>query len=91
MKLNVKGKGKAAGLPSTFTCRLTGRVFAAIVSKTYFVDLSAYPRWLVVLVGTLLLALAIWIGMKVLKVALWVFFFIVLIGGFGWAVWEMVR
>ena len=76
----------------SFTLTLTSpRVLAEIVTKTYFVDLSAYPRWLVVLVGTLLLALIIWIGMKLLKVALWVLFFLVLAGGFGWAMWELLH
>lgn len=62
-----------------------------VVTNSYVVDLSAYPRWLVVLVGTLLLAAAIWIGMKVLKLALWLLFFAVVIGGIAWAVWELIR
>ena len=66
-------------------------MLAEVVGKTYFVDLSAYPRWLVVLAGTLIAALVIWIGMKVLKVALWLLFFAVLIGGFAWAVWELLK
>jgi hypothetical protein len=61
--------------------------FAEAVTRSYFVDLSAWPRWLVVLVGTLVLALLIWIGMKLLKVALWLLFFAVLIGGFFWSMW----
>ena len=60
-------------------------LLAAVVTKTYFIDLSAYPRWLVVLVGTLLAALVIWIAMKLLKWTLWLLFFAVLIGGFLWA------
>ena len=71
--------------------RLGDFVLAAVVTKSYFVDLSSYPQWLVVLVGTLLLALAIWIGMKLLKVALWLLFYGVLIGGIIWAAWLMVR
>ncbi len=66
-------------------------MLADIVAKAYFVDLSGWPRWLVVLVGTVVLALLIWIGMKLLKVALWVLFFVVLIGGFAWAIWEIFR
>ena len=62
-----------------------------VASRTYFFDLSAYPRWLVVLVGTLILALLIWIGMKVLKVALWVLFFVILVGGIAWAGWELLQ
>lgn len=60
---------------------------AEIVSRTYFIDLDAYPRWLVVLVGTLLAALLVWIAMKVLKLALWLLFYGVLIGGTAYAVW----
>jgi hypothetical protein len=70
---------------------LGGLVLAAVVTKSYFVDLSSYPQWLVVLVGTLVLALAIWIGMKLLKVALWLLFYAVLIGGLIWAAWLIVH
>jgi hypothetical protein len=66
-------------------------LFAEVVSRTYFFDLSGYPRWLVILGGTLVLALVIWIGMKLLKVALWLLFFGVLIGGFAWMTWELLR
>jgi hypothetical protein len=62
-------------------------LLAAVVTKTYFVDLSAYPRWLVVLVGTLVAALVIWIMMKLLKWTLWLLLFCVLIGGVLWAIW----
>ena len=62
-------------------------LFAVIVTRSYFIDLSAWPRWLVVLAGTLVLALLIWVGMKLLKVALWLLFFAVLIGGFFWSMW----
>ena len=62
-------------------------LLAEVVEKSYFIDLSGWPRWLVVLVGTLVLALVIWIGMKLLKVALWLLFFAVLIGGTFWSMW----
>jgi hypothetical protein len=66
--------------------RLRGGVtLAEVVTKSYAVDLSAYPRWLVVLIGTLIAALAIWILIKLMKLALWLLFFAVLIGGFCWA------
>ena len=68
-----------------------GVILAEVVSKTYSVDLSAYPRWLVVLVGTLLAALVIWILMKLLKWTLWLLFFAVLIGGVVWAVWLLFQ
>jgi hypothetical protein len=72
--------------------RLRGAVFLAeVVTKSYFIDLSAYPRWLVIVVGALLLALVMWLLLRLLKVALWVSIFLVLAGGLGWAVWELVH
>jgi hypothetical protein len=72
--------------------RLRGGVlFADVVTNTYFVDLSAYPKWLVVLVGTLAAALIIWITMKLLKWTLWLLFFGVLIGGLLWAAYLLVN
>lgn len=62
-----------------------------VVTKSYFIDLSAYPDWLLVLVGTALALLAIWILMKVLKWTLWLLFFGVLIGGTLWAAWLLVN
>ena len=73
-------------------CRLRGGVLLAeVVTQALAIDLSAYPRWLVVLVGTLCAALVIWILIKLLKVALWLLFFAVLIGGFSWAAWLLVQ
>jgi len=72
--------------------RLRGGVlFADVVSNTYFVDLSAYPKWLVVLLGTLAAALVIWIVMKLLKWTLWLLFFGVLIGGVLWTAFLLVN
>ena len=64
-----------------------GVLFAEVVTKTVFFDLSAYPRWLVVLVGTLVAALVIWILIRLLRLALWLLFYAVLIGGVLWAMW----
>ena len=64
---------------------------AEVISKSYFIDLSAYPRWLVILGGTLVAGLVIWIARKLLKVALWIFLIVVLVGGFGWAIWELLN
>lgn len=66
-------------------------LFAQAVTNTYFIDLSAYPRWLVVLVGTLVAALFIWILMKLLKWALWILFFVVLVGGVFWSVYLLAN
>ena len=60
-------------------------------TKTYTFDLSAYPPWLVVLVGTLLAVLAIWIVMKLLKWTLWLLLFAVFIGGILWAMWLLLQ
>lgn len=54
-------------------------------------DLSGYPRWLVVLGATLVLAFVIWVLMKLLKWTLWLLFFAVLIGGTAWALWLLVQ
>ncbi len=68
-------------------------MFAAVVVQqhTWVYDLSAWPRWLVVLCATLLLAFFIWVGMKLLKVALWLLFFAVLVGGLCWAAWLLIQ
>jgi hypothetical protein len=68
-----------------------GVLIAQVVTKSYFVDLSAYPQWLVVLVGTLAAVLAIWIMMKLLKWALWFLFFAVLVGGVLWSAYLLVN
>lgn len=73
--------------------RLGGSVSLAVLVKetVTVVDLSAYPRWLVVLVGTLVGALVIWLLIKLLKLALWLLFFAVLIGGLAWTGWLLLH
>ncbi len=66
-------------------------MLAELIQKAWSVDVSEYPQWLVVLVGTLVAALVIWIAMKLLKLALWLLFFAVLLGGIGWAFWLLVN
>ena len=66
-------------------------LLAEVVTRSFFVDLSAYPKWLVVLVGSLVAALVIWILMKLLKWTLWLLFFGVLIGGVIWAGYLLIR
>ena len=66
-------------------------LLAEVVTKTFFVDLSAYPKWLVVLVGSLAAALIIWLAMKLLKWTLWLLFFVVLIGGVLWAGYLLIN
>ena len=67
------------------TSRLGGGVFLAAATRTYFFDLSAYPQWLVVLVGTFVAVLIIWIMIKLLKWTLWLLLFAVLISGVVWS------
>jgi hypothetical protein len=66
-------------------------LLAEVVTRSFFVDLSAFPKWLVVLVGSLAAALVIWILIKLLKWALWLLFFGVLIGGVLWAGYLLIR
>ena len=74
------------------TIRLRDAVqLAEVVTKTYSLDLSAYPRWVVVLAGTLVAVVALWIVLKLLKLTLWLLLFLVLFGGIGWAVWELLK
>jgi hypothetical protein len=67
-------------------------MLAVLVKETMTViDLSAYPDWLLVLGGTLVTAFLVWLMITLLKWALWLLFFAVLIGGVGWAAWLLVR
>jgi hypothetical protein len=68
-----------------------GVLFAQVVTESYFVDLSAYPKWLVIAVGTLAAALIIWIMIKLLKWTLWLLFFAVLVGGLLWAGYVLIN
>ena len=74
-------------LSPSLSLSLAGVLLAQAETKTYFVDLSGYPQWLVVLVGTLAVVLILWIMMKLLKWTLWILLFCVLIGGLLWALW----
>lgn len=58
---------------------------AQAVLHTLSLDLSTYPPWLVVLAGTLLAVVGIWVLMKLLKWTLWLLLFAVLIGGLLWS------
>ena len=67
-------------------------VLAEVLKEhTWVFDFSGWPRWLIVLVATLVLALVIWIGMKLAKLTLWILFYVVLIGGICWAGWLLVQ
>jgi len=47
---------------------------------------SAYPRWLVVAVGTLVVAVLLWLLAKILKWSLYLLLILVLVSGGAWAV-----
>ena len=74
---------------------LRGAVFLALLSKTsaptLLDSLADYPRWVVVVCVTIVLAAAIWVVMKLLKWTLWMLLFAVLIIGLGTAAWLMLR
>ena len=75
--------------------RLGGGVLLAALTTTpaptMLESLGDYPRWLVVLCVTIVLAALIWVGMKLLKLALWMLLFSVLIIGLLTAAWLLFR
>ncbi len=72
-------------------CGLGGAVPLSEIAHSIMIDLSEYPRWLVVLGGTVVAVVVIWIMMKLLKLALWLLLISVLIGGLVWAGWELMQ
>jgi hypothetical protein len=75
--------------------RLVVRVLSALLmaapAPTMVDSLADYPRWFVALCVTIVLAVAIWIVMKLLKWTLWLLLIGVLIVGFAAAVWLFFR
>ena len=61
----------------------------AVVTQTssYGFSLEGYPDWLIILVGTLVAALAIWLFIKLIKLALWMLLAVVLVGGLAAVLW----
>ena len=67
-------------------------LLAVIAKATTALDsLADYPRWFVVACGTIVAALLIWVTMKLLKLALWLLIFAVLVVGLGTAGWLLVK
>jgi hypothetical protein len=65
---------------------------AAFVQTTTMLDsLAEYPRWFVVACATIVLAVGLWIGMKLLKLALWLLIGTVLVVGLGTAAWLLLK
>ena len=60
-------------------------------SPTMLDSLADYPRWLVALCVTIVLAALIWVAMKLLKLTLWLLLFAVLVIGLGTAAWLLLR
>lgn len=72
--------------------RLGEIVFLALVKESVtVVDLSGYPDWLLVLGGTIVAAVIVWLLITLLKWTLWLLFYGVLIGGVIWAGWLLLQ
>jgi hypothetical protein len=56
-----------------------------------FDSLAEYPHWLVVTCAALAAGLVLWLLIKLLKAALWMLFFGVLIVGSSAAIWLLFR
>jgi hypothetical protein len=75
------------GLESARRPRFADAVFLAVIRQAAEAASNAngpfhgYPPWLIVLVGALVAAVAIWIFAKLLKWTLWIAILVVLIGG----------
>ncbi len=54
-------------------------------------SLAAYPSWFVVACVTVVLAVGIWALVKVVKWMLYALLALVLIGGLGMVVWQLVQ
>jgi len=70
---------------------LGGMPLAEVVVRAFSLDLSTYPRWAVILAGTAVAAVALWLLMKVLTWTLWLLIVAVMLGGLAWVAWELVR
>ncbi len=66
-------------------------VLAQLAADTGGFDPSAWPPWLQVLAGTFAAGLFIWLLIKLLKLALWLLFFAVVLGGSAWALWLLLQ
>jgi len=64
---------------------------ATTKTATFAQSFEGWPSWLQVAVATVFAALAIWVLMKVLKWALWLLFFLVLLGGLAAAAWLLIQ
>lgn len=66
-------------------------VLAQLAAERPGFDPQAWPPWLQVLAGTLAAAFFVWVLIKLLKWALWLLFFAVLLGGSAWACWLLLH
>jgi hypothetical protein len=56
-----------------------------------YTSMAEYPHWFVVLCTVLAVALGLWIVLKLIKVALWLFIFGVLFVAGSAAIWYFFR
>lgn len=73
---------------------VVGVLFALLMAAptpTMVDSLADYPRWFVVLCATIVLAVSIWIVMKLLKWTLWLLLIGVVLVGFAGAAWLFFR
>jgi len=74
-------------------------MFAAVVTKTpttatpqtIWTIFEAWPQWLQVLGGTIVVVVALWIFAKILKWSLYILIWLVLIAGLAATVWLILR
>jgi hypothetical protein len=77
-------------------------MLAAVVTKqtpttttaapsTLWATFEAWPQWLQMLVGTIVVVVALWIFAKILKWSLYILIWLVLIGGLAATVWLILR
>jgi hypothetical protein len=73
--------------------RFVDAVLLAVLNQTTTMldSLADYPRWFVVACATIVLAVVLWIGMKLLKIALWLLIGTVLVVGLGAAAWLLIK
>jgi hypothetical protein len=93
--LRREGKAPALFALSRATGGLRERMFSVVQVQPHppsFLDAFAgYPPWFQVACLTVLAAVAIWLLGKLLKLAVWVLFFVVLIGGTIATLWLLFQ
>lgn len=69
-----------------------GVMLAVLTNTTTLLDtFGAYPAWVVAAVGTVVLAVGLWLAGHLLKWTLRVLIAVVLVGGFGATAWMLIH